>query len=126
MGDRRRLGPGWWLIVASGCGGIGSELDYAQARAEAECGQMEQCELGRFESEYTSLEDCVNQHRELIEDSNRGFGDLDCEYVPDEAGHCVSRIRWMSCEEWRQGEAGIACDLVWNCTDVFDNYYYGF
>lgn len=102
------------LVWVVGCA-IDEPSDYATARAEAECGRIERCELGRFESQYNSLDDCVGEVEDQIREGNQLQNDLDCEYVPEEAGLCVRRIRGMACEEWAEGEVFQACDLVWDC-----------
>lgn len=122
-------GPARAVLVAAaasgglaGCsGGFESDNDFAAARAEAECRNLERCSLGFFESEYGDYEDCVNEVTDDLEDSNAQLDDADCTYDPAEAGRCVSRVRALSCEEWYQGDDGRACDLVWVCD--FTGYY---
>src|SRR5262249_9720244 len=48
------------LASLAGCGGINAEVDYAKARATAECAQLQRCERGYFDATYPSDKDCVN------------------------------------------------------------------
>ena len=105
----------WLCFFLVGCGPIEKEKDYINARAAAECRQLERCALGFFESEYRDRDDCEGEVADDIEDYNDAQDDNGCDYIPEEAGHCVHRVRSMSCEEWGEGEVGSACDLVWNC-----------
>lgn len=103
-------------LLLAGCGAIASPSDYAEARANAECARLQTCERGRFESEFSSDEDCIDTQTEAIDENNDDLDDADCRYVPEEAAACVHRIRGLSCESWFEGESGLACDLVWNCS----------
>lgn len=106
-----------WALWVVGCGGIAERADYHEARGRAECSRIERCELGYFESEYSSFDDCVGERTDAIEEASDFLDDADCAYVPEEAGACVRRIRAMSCEDWAEGEAGSACDLVFDCVE---------
>ena len=103
------------LLVAVGCG-IEDEPDYVASRADAECGRMEACALGYFESEYADQEDCVDERADDLDELHDSLDEAQCEFEPDEAGPCVGRIRGMSCEDWSESDADRACDLVWTCT----------
>lgn len=104
-------------LLLIGCGGIESPSDYADARARAECGRIHTCELGRFEADFSDDEDCIDERTDDIDENNDDLDEADCRYVPEEAGACVTRIRGLSCESWAEGESGLACDLVWDCTE---------
>ena len=104
-------------LLLVGCGAIENPKDYADARARAECARIQSCELGRFESDFSSEEDCLDDRADVIEDNNDDLDDADCRFVPEEAGACVSRIRGLSCESWFEGESSLACDLVWTCSE---------
>ena len=104
-------------LLLIGCGPIASPSDYAEARAEAECARIRTCERGQFEAEWRDDEDCVDDQAEAIDENNDDLDDADCRYVAEEAGACVRRIAGLSCESWFEGESGLACDLVWNCSE---------
>lgn len=106
------------LAVMAGCG-IEDQAEYVAERAEAECERLEACALGFFEAEYTSPEDCLEERNEALEEEADLYDDLDCKFVPEEAGPCVSRVRGLSCEDWQEGEIGQACDLVWDCSEAY-------
>jgi len=105
----------WIMSAATGAIActIADEAVYTERRAAAECGRIERCYLGEFESQFSSRDDCesavadeLEQELELLED---------CEYDPREAKRCVHRVNTMSCEDWiEKGTAG-ACDLVFLC-----------
>ena len=101
-------------LVALGCG-VADEADYVSSRADAECARLAVCALGYFESEYADADDCANERAEELEQQNDFFAEVDCEFVVDEAGPCVSRIRGSSCEDVAEDEWEGACDLVWRC-----------
>ena len=105
-------------VLLTACGPIDDEDDYAESRAAVECAQVERCELGYFESEYRDRDDCVDERAEKIQEANDAQDDRGCSYVPEQAGHCVRRIRSFDCEEWAVGQANAACDLVWNCVEA--------
>jgi hypothetical protein len=114
--------------VSTGCA-IGAEVDFIDARADAECGRLEKCSRGYFESEYPSHEDCVSELKKTLEDASDAYDDADCKYVPEEGGRCVRRIRGMSCEAFAQGDEARACDLVYDCEGIAyytDYNYYGY
>jgi hypothetical protein len=105
-------------VVAACAGPIDEPADFAQKLAEAECRHVERCQQGLFESEYSDFDDCVDDHVELIEEGIEFSEDvLDCTYVPEHAGLCVSRVRSLDCEQWAAGYEGVACDLVFDCLD---------
>lgn len=105
------------LLLVAACGSIEERADYVDRRAAAECGQIERCELGFFESEYRDRDDCIDERSKQLDEASDALNDQDCTYVPEQAGACVSRIRSFDCEEWAEGEAASACDLVWNCLE---------
>ena len=105
-------------LVLLGCGGIEAQSDYELARAEAECRQLERCELGYFEDEFRDMEDCVKDREDRFQEADDNLDDADCTYDPDQAAFCVDRVQAMDCEEWaRSGNGNKACDLVWNCLE---------
>lgn len=109
---------GWFPLLLLGCGGIEEQGDYELARAEAECRQLERCELGYFESEFRDMEDCVDDREDRFHDADNELDDADCIYDPDQAAFCVDRIEAMGCEDWaRSGNGNKACDLVWDCRE---------
>jgi hypothetical protein len=110
-----------WL---GGCGAIANESDFADSLARQECSKLERCALGYFEATYSSEEDCLRERADDIRDGNEQLEDLDCEYIPEEAGHCVRRVSGLSCEEWAEGEGGSACDLVFQCDEIDYTYSY--
>jgi hypothetical protein len=112
------------LLGLGGCGGIAEESDYADSLARQECAKLERCSLGYFEATYSSEEDCLRERADEIRDNADALEDLDCEYVPEEAGRCVRRVSALSCEEWTEGEGGEACDLVYRCDQDEPTYYY--
>lgn len=107
--------------VLWGCGGVSVPAEYADALATAECNQLERCELGRFDSEYSSPEDCVRERSNNIDDALDALEDLDCDFDVDEANRCVRRVSGLSCEEWVEGDGREACDLVYYC-ESFSTY----
>ena len=102
-------------VLLGGCA-IDDTGDYIDARASSECNRIQRCDLGFFESEYNSDEDCLDDVTERLDAVTDIQKDADCTYIPEEAGRCVRRVRRMACEEWAEGEIGGACDLVWDCT----------
>ena len=103
-------------VALGGCGDMALS-DYREARASAECKRSSVCALGFFESEYVDLEDCVDE----VSDSLKALEDSifdSCDYDGMEASRCVSRIRSLSCEDYVEGEASLACDQVWDCINV--------
>jgi hypothetical protein len=106
----------WGSLLLVACGAIESPDDFFQIRAKAECKQIERCQRGSFDSEYSSFDDCVNEAAAGLTDEHEYFVEtLDCVYVPDEAGKCVSLIQTMSCEDWQENDKFLACDLVYEC-----------
>ena len=112
-------------LVALGCG-VADEADYVASRADAECARLEACALGYFESEYADADDCADERGEELEQQHDLFAEIECDFVVDEAGPCVSRIRGMSCEDVAEGEWDSACDLVWDCSGREPYTYYGY
>lgn len=110
---------GWPCLVFLACGGIEDQGDYEHARADAECRELERCELGFFESEYRDLEDCIDDREEHIGDADDELDDADCLYDPEQAAFCVQKVQSMSCLEWAEsGNGNKACDLVWDCSEA--------
>ncbi len=107
------------LLLAAGCASYESPGEYALARAEAECDRLQVCELGFWESEYTSEEDCASEREDRLSDRHEELEDLDCDFDPEQATFCVERVRAMSCEDWGYSNQGDkACDLVWTCLEA--------
>lgn len=104
------------LVAMSGCGEL-KLSDYRDARARAECNRASVCARGFFESEYVDMEDCIDDESSDLKDLEDTVFDS-CDYDGLEAARCVSRIRGLSCEDYVEGEASIACDQVWDCIDV--------
>jgi len=107
-----------WIALAAvcGCGGsIEAEGDYAEARAQAECGQLERCSRGYFDTTWPSEKDCVDDFKKQIGQVDDQLQDADCDYQADEAGLCVSRLKGLSCAEYTLGYEAKACDIVWDC-----------
>jgi hypothetical protein len=113
------------LVLTACFGAIDSPEDYAQLRAQAECRQIERCERGYFESEYSSFDDCVEDHATALEDEHEAQEVSDCVYVPEEARKCVTLIRSFDCEDWAELDAFKACNLVYECPGGFP-YPYGY
>jgi hypothetical protein len=106
----------WGAVFLAACvGDIESPDDYATKRAEAMCQRIERCQQGEFERDYSNRDECVEDNAAVIQDEIEFLDLLDCTYLPDHAGLCVSRIRQLSCEEWFEEEAFKACDLVFDC-----------
>ena len=106
------------LLVLVGCGPIDDPGDYVAERADVECAQIERCERGYFESVYGDREDCASERGDQLDEWVDAQEDRDCVYVGEEASRCVQRIGNLSCEDWIEGEAAAACDLVWDCTEA--------
>ena len=104
------------LLLCACAGSYATASDYGEARATAECGRIQRCDLGFYDSEYSSQEDCVDERGDEIEEQNDQLDEADCRFSSEQAGACVSRIRGMSCEDWAENDASQACDLVWDCT----------
>ena len=97
------------LLLLLGCGELGHN-DYVDARAGAECRKLSKCHRGLFESEFRDLDDCEG---DLAVVEVTLFND--CDYDAREAAACVTRVSNMDCASYAQGDAGTACDLVWDC-----------
>lgn len=109
-----RLSPGLALLAAvTACGGI-HEDDFTTRLAVAECRTIERCARGLFEANFTDMGDCVDAFGDALDD---WVDELkSCDYDPDEARRCVSRVRSMDCNDWVRGDDERACDLVYDCT----------
>lgn len=105
----------WVLALLGGCGSVSVPAEYADALANAQCANFERCELGFFESEFSSQEDCVREISNDIDDASDALDDIDCDFDANEANRCISRVSNLSCEEWVEGDNFTACDLVYKC-----------
>ena len=94
---------------------IGDEVDYIEKRAAAECGRMERCYLGEFQSQFSGADECERLVGNALEDDQELLEEQDCDYDPREAQRCVERVRSMSCSDWIERGTGNACDLVFRC-----------
>ena len=106
----------FWVLVLPllvGCGEI-DHRDYVASRASAECAKYRTCAQGYYESEFRDHDDCLDDVGDALNDLEDTVYD-GCDYDGVEARACVSRIRGMSCEDFAEGDAGSACDLVWDC-----------
>jgi hypothetical protein len=106
----------WGAVFVAACAGkIEDSADYATKRAQAECNRIQRCQKGAFERDYSDMDECVDDTAAVIQDEIEFQDVLGCPYFPEHAGLCVSRIRHLSCEEWEEEEAFLACDLVFQC-----------
>ncbi len=114
----------WAALACVACNTIESPEDYAHQRAVAECRQIEKCERGFFDSEYSGFEDCVDDHETSLMDEHEAQVDtLDCVYDSYEAHKCVSLVQRFSCEDWAELDAYLACNLVYDCPGGFTTPY---
>jgi hypothetical protein len=117
----------WAAVALVGCNTIQSPDDYAHLRAVAECKNIEKCERGFYDSEYSDFDDCVDTHTASLEDEHEVQVDVsDCVYDEYEAYKCVSLIRGFDCEDWAELEAFAACNLVYDCPGGFPPTYGGY
>ena len=101
------------VLMAFGCGSL-DHKDYTLKRGAAECGKYATCAKGYYESEFRDIDDCIDDLSDDLDDRSDTIFD-NCEYDGNEASSCVSRIRNLSCEDFSEGDAQGACDLVWDC-----------
>ena len=104
------------LVVSAGCV-TKNNADVKIARAA--CDRFEECALGEFEEEYSSVADCVD---DFTDPDERGvtvdcLDQAGCEFRADYARDCRSSIASVSCEEFVDGDVSSRCDDIWDCTN---------
>ena len=62
-----------------------TEDNWAESFAKTYCKQLQECERGYFESEYSDLEDCQDEVKDDAEDAAEAADDADCNFEEDEA-----------------------------------------
>ncbi len=98
-----------WLVAC----GIPEE-DYSTRRGVAECQRIERCTTGEFLSVYDDFDHCVDRLGDNLDATIEALYQ-GCTYDGREASRCVSRISSMSCEDYAEGQANLACDIVYVC-----------
>ena len=103
----------------SGCSLFGpgniTEDNWAESFAKTYCKQLQECERGYFESEYSDLEDCQDEVKDDAEDAAESADDADCNFEEDEAQDCVDSMHASSCEDFYDLEYLDDCDKVYDC-----------
>ena len=109
----------WGLMCVAACAGrIESVEDYAAERAEAECRQIRRCQKGAFERDFSGIDECIEDTSAVIEDEVEFLELLDCEYLPEHAALCVSRMATNSVGRMFRlmlASASIACSISATC-----------
>lgn len=103
----------------SGCSVFGpgniTEDNWAESFAKTYCKQLQECEKGFFESEFSDLDDCEDEIKDDVEDAAESADDADCNFEEDEAQDCVDSIHESSCEDFYDLDYVDDCDAVYDC-----------
>lgn len=114
----RALLPSSVAFCLTGCSlfGVGNvtEDNWSETYAEVYCKQLETCNLGLFESEYSDMADCMDEVGDALDDVDDAANDADCDFDEEEAQQCVDAIHESDCEDFYEG------DYLSDCEDVYD------
>ena len=83
------------------------------------CKNLQRCERGYFESEYSDMADCRDEVADNLEDLVDYADDQDCDFDEDEAKECLQSINSVSCEDWYEGDASDDCEDVFEGCGLF-------
>ena len=92
-----------------------TEDNWAESFAKTYCKQLQECEKGYFESEYSDLEDCEDEVKDDAEDAAEAADDADCNFEEDEAQECIDSLHTSSCEDFYDLEYLDDCDAIYDC-----------
>ena len=106
----RRL---WVLAVALGCGGpVHDEAAFESEFAARWCDRQEECALGDFEREWSSMSDCVDDKED---DLHIPRWDEGCDLDRDGAGACLDYLRTTDCAGFDHDDIDEACEDAYDC-----------
>jgi hypothetical protein len=105
------------ICLLSGCLGQVNEDNYAQKYSGEYCQKTRHCNLGLFESEWSDMNDCLEDVDDDIEDLIDDMDDADCDFDDDDAQECLETFVAADCEDYHEGDAFEDCGVnkVWDC-----------
>lgn len=110
------------MTFLSGCSLLsGTPLDqdsYFDELAETTCKVNKDCFKAYYESEWDDLEECVDDHVDLLDDAKDYYED--CDFDEDQAKACLDAMRGAECGEFL--DEGDAEDIADECDyeEIFD------
>jgi len=108
-----------WLVLCllTGCAGEVDEKTYAERYSPEFCSKTRRCNLGMFESEWSDMNDCIDEVSEDIEDLIDDMDDADCDFDDNDAQDCLDTFAASDCEDYHEGDAFEDCGVndVWDC-----------
>lgn len=104
---------GWMCALLIGCKGpVHDEPAFEAEFAERWCDRQEQCALGAFERDYSSIDDCVDDKEDDLQIPNWDEG---CDFDPDGARKCLDYLRDTECAGWERHDIDEACEHAYDC-----------
>ncbi len=101
------------LTVLGGCGPpVGDEDGFEAEFAVRWCDRQEECALGEFEREFSSIDDCRSDKDDDLRIPNWDQG---CELDRDGATACLDYLRATDCEGWESKELEEECADTYDC-----------
>ncbi len=112
-----------YFTVAScfvGCSVFGpgnvSEDNWSRTFSATYCNQLQKCQRGLFESEYSDLEDCKDEVEEALENAAEEAEDADCDFEEAEAQDCIDSLHASDCDDFFEQDYLEDCNEVFDCT----------
>jgi len=106
-----------WTLLLCGCIGNVTEDNYVQKYSPEYCQKTRRCNLGYFESEWSDMNDCIDEVIDDMEDLIDKKDDDNCDFEDDNALKCLETLGAADCEDYFDGDAFEDCgaNKVWDC-----------
>jgi hypothetical protein len=103
----------WWFFAVAWCGcGPDDPDEFEAAFADVWCERQEQCALGDFERDWTSMEECV---ADRADDPHLPDDDQGCDIDDDGVDRCLEYLRETDCAGFEGKEIEEACRDAYAC-----------
>ena len=111
------IGLALTAALSTGCIGNVDEDNYAEKYSPVYCTQTKECYRGYYDSEWSDMNDCIENVRDDLEDLIDDMDDNGCDFQDKEAKECLLDIADANCEDYFEGDAFEDCGInkVWDC-----------
>ncbi len=105
------------VAMTAGCIGNVNEDNYAQKFSPQYCSKAKTCARGMFDSEWTDVNDCIEEVTDEREDWIDDMDDAGCDFERENAKECLIDIADADCEDFYDGDAFDDCgnNKLWDC-----------